>query len=287
MNDTLLSQLPVPPCLTGEQLLERGDTIAARLMGVIPDTLPPTWGVVLDAPRPQPPMPEPDTSMSWVLTTLLLCFVLVAVRFKNNSRYIVSLWKDMTEVRERRNIFDDTVRETAFLVVLNILWFATAAVLLAMTVFRYGGEVAGMLPASLPIWHERGLPDLTFVSGAPSAAVYLLFMYATYWMTGNIFSDSSSTHKLLRGYAATNGIISVCWFPAVLLGLCYPTMLSGVLIYAGIVFICGKLLFLYKVFRIFFTLGSSWVVFLYYICSLEIVPLILTIAGAMILGRMG
>ena len=37
-----------------------------------------------------------------------------------------------------------------------------------------------------------------------------------------------------------------------------------------------KFVFIIKGFRIFFTESSLWVVFLYYLCSLEIVPMVIT-----------
>ncbi|MDE5870106.1 MAG: DUF4271 domain-containing protein, partial [Muribaculaceae bacterium] len=50
----------------------------------------------------------------------------------------------------------------------------------------------------------------------------------------------------------------------------------GLLEIAAGVFILGKIMFIYKGFRIFFNQISSWMLFLYYLCSVEIVPLILT-----------
>ncbi len=240
------------------------DSIAA-------DTIPAVWGVTIEAPAPYPAIPEPDTSMSWLIGGLLLCFVIVAIRFKNNGKYIVSLWKDITEVRERRNAFDDTVRETSFLVLLNIFWIAGAAILLGCVVCR-----------ATDTWN---LPQTVLHSSLPTAGLYTLMMFFAYWMVGNVFSDSTHTSLWVRGYAATNGILSVFLFPVALLTLCYPSEITTMLTIAAAGYILSKILFLYKGFRIFFSQGSSWVLFLYYLCSLEIVPLVLAYAGALELDR--
>ena len=80
----------------------------------------------------------------------------------------------------------------------------------------------------------------------------------------------------VRGAAATNGAEAFLLFPFALLALTQPEWNPGVLILAGIVFILGKFLFIFKGFRIFFNQFSSWLLFLYYLCSLEIIPLLLT-----------
>ena len=72
-------------------------------------------------------------------------------------------------------------------------------------------------------------------------------------------------------------------FPLSLVALNYPKWDVPVLLIAAGVFVIGKIVFLYKGFRIFFTQISSWLLFLYYLCSLEIVPLILTYLGAVTL----
>ena len=99
---------------------------------------------------------------------------------------------------------------------------------------------------------------------------------AVYWLVGNVFTDARKTEMWVRGAAATNGAEAFLLFPLALLALTQPEWNPGVLILAGIVFILGKFLFIFKGFRIFFNQFSSWLLFLYYLCSLEIIPLLLT-----------
>lgn len=264
------------------ELPEGADTLNAAA-----DTVPPVWGVVIDKPAEPKPAPEPDTSMSWLIAGLLLCFVVVAIRFKNNGKYVVSLWKDITEVRERRNIFDETVKETSFLVLLNVLLIASGAILLGCLMLQPGvpditaGISSGIFRHPMP----RTLPAMVLEGALPAMIIYTLLMFFAYWMVGNVFSDSLHTRMWVRGYGATNGILSVCLFPVALLTLCYPSITRELLIAGAVFFILAKSLFLYKGFRIFFSQRSSWVLFLYYLCSLEIVPLVLLFAGTQFLGR--
>ncbi|MDE6391748.1 MAG: DUF4271 domain-containing protein [Muribaculaceae bacterium] len=212
--------------------------------------------------------------MSWIYLALALLFCVVAIKFKGNSRYMKALMSDLTSTRIRPNAFDDTVRETSLLVLLNIMWVACAGVMLwkALT-----------LTAGTLVHDSAALPDnpaagIAICSGV--AAVYLAVMTMAYWVIGNVFADRRQTQMWVKGAAAAYGLETFLLFPLALLILSYPAWSGTMLIISGIVFIFGKIVFLYKGFRIFFTQISSWLLFLYYLCSLEIVPLILTYVAA-------
>lgn len=112
---------------------------------------------------------------------------------------------------------------------------------------------------------------------------YVIFMLLAYEITGNVFSDRNMTRLWVKGASALMGLQVFLFFPFALLSLCYPEWNRIILILAGIVFIIGKIQFIYKGFRIFFNQISSWLLFLYYLCSLEIVPLILVYFGTVAL----
>lgn len=212
--------------------------------------------------------------MSWIYLALALLFCVVAIKFKGNSRYMKALMSDLTSTRIRPNAFDDTVRETSLLVLLNIMWVACAGVLLWKTLTLTAGTLV-QNSASLP-----GSPAAGIAICSGVAAVYLSLMTIAYLVIGNVFADRRQTQMWVKGAAAAYGLETFLLFPLVLLVLSYPAWNGTLLIIAGAVFIFGKIVFLYKGFRIFFTQISSWLLFLYYLCSLEIVPLILTYVAA-------
>lgn len=115
------------------------------------------------------------------------------------------------------------------------------------------------------------------------AAVYLLAMTIAYWVIGNVFAERRQTQMWVKGAAAAYGLETLVLFPVALLTLTYLAWNRTLLIIAAAVFVFGKIVFLYKGFRIFFTQISSWLLFLYYLCSLEIVPLILVYFGTVVL----
>jgi len=251
--------LPVPP---------------ARLDSVTADSLAslPREGMVLPDPIIKESAPRYDAlgdGVSWVLLVLSALFCAIALKFKNNVKFLSAVASDLYEVRERHNAFDDTVRETSFLILLNVMWVCCAGVLLWQTV-ALTAPLVGM-PEAAEISPGKGI-----TVGIGMAALYMTLMNLAYLIVGNVFSDGAHTGMWIKGAAASQGFEVILLFPLALLTLCYEPWTLILLEIAAVAFILGKIIFIFKGFRIFFNQSSSWLLFLYYLCSLEIVPLILT-----------
>ena len=253
-----------------------------------PDTLPPVpeprFGIVLTPPEPDTPrVVERDTSsdFSFIITALFILFFIIAVRFRHNNKYISVIWHNITGSRTRHNVFDDTVRESSFVILLNAMWCLCAGVVLyrLIAVSWPDAATSSFLPPPLS-------PGLTVTICTATAIVYTLFMTTAYFIVGNVFSGREETMLWIKGYSATQGIMGIVWFPLALLFICYPDATIPFLWCALVSFIALKMLFIWKGMRIFFSKSSSWVLFLYYLCSLEIVPLILAYISALLLLRL-
>ena len=229
------------------------------------------YGIVLDRPslKPETPVGGRSTGMSWILTVLILLFVAVCLRYRKNTKYFSILLAEVTEMRDRHNAFNDTLRETSFIWLLNVLWCGAAGILLYGILFPPHG---GMLLEGMKIG------NLGICIGM--AGAFTLFLTAAYYIAGNLFSDPFKASSWVKSYLATQGLEGIILFPAALVALCVPALVGTMIVLGAIVFILAKLLFIYKGFCIFFTEITSWVLFLYYICSLEIVPIVLTYAAA-------
>lgn len=207
--------------------------------------------------------PVPSDGMSWIYVGLAVIFCLVGLCMHNSPRYWKAVAADLTATRERGNVFDETVRETTFLVLLNLMWVASAGVLL-WTAVR---------------WQNPGLADNSTAGIGICIGMSLLYngaMLLAYWVSGGVFTDGCQASMWVRGAAAAAALEAVPLFPLALLALVRPEWTPILLIVAAGVLILGKIMFLFKGIRIFFNHSSSWLLFLYYLCSLEIVPLILT-----------
>lgn len=261
------------------------DTFAADTMPA--DTI--RYIMLVPPERPELPahsQPADDTTgMSWILTALLALFVIVAVRFRTNSKYLGAMFKDAFEVRERGNVFDETVREESFIVLLNLLWCVSVGILL-FTFVEWRDSIAKLTGfAGTEALQAPGgelSPDKRALGMGICSVIVLIwqvFMSVAYTTVGNVFGDKIHTWMWLTGYLATTGLSTLIFFPLALLAICYPAESVLILEVALGGVIAAKLIFIWKGFRIFFRDFTSWLLFLYYLCSLEIVPLILLIAA--------
>ncbi len=238
-----------------------------------------SYGIVLQTPyldeTPAMAQTGKNDGMSWVFVGLAVLFCVICLRFKKNTRYIRALVYDLTQVRMRHNAFDDTVKETSFLLLLNLLWVCSAGVLLWKTV---------TITVPYNPFYSFSIPDRPALGIALCCGVslaYVLIMTLAYTVVGNVFSDSRMTGMWVKGSLASQALEAAPMFILALLALCYSPATETILLVAAGVFVLGKIIFLYKGFRIFFNQISSWLLFLYYLCSLEIVPLILAYFAAL------
>ena len=237
----------------------------------------PVYGLIL-TPPPVPPSPEVrsegNIGVSFILCGLFMVFLVFALRFRNNFKYIISMFKSLVETRTRQNVFDDTVSETSIIVILNILWCACAGVI--------GFCVYGYFYPSEVLWSHRAIGMLL---GMAVSGVYALFMWGAYSIVGWIFSDRLHSELWVKGFSSSQALMAPAFFITALIGICQPFTALNVGIVSVVVFILVKIIFIWKGYRIFFNQISSWVLFLCYLCSLEIVPLVLCYRCAILLGE--
>lgn len=215
------------------------------------------------------------TGMSWIYLALVVLFCAIAFKFKGSKKYMKALYKDLVDTRVRHNLFDDTVRETSLLVLLNMLWAVCFGVLLWAAV-RIG------LPY-LPQLGNAGIPSKPGIGIGLCigvSAIYMGLLLTAYWVVGSVFSNRNETRLWFKGAVSANALETFILFPCALLTLTCPYWSLPLLALAAAIFLIGKFVFLYKGFRIFFNEISSWLLFLYYLCSLEIIPLLLTFVAA-------
>ena len=211
-----------------------------------------------------------DNGLSWIFAALGILFCVVCIKLKNAPGYMMTLMADAKEVRMRHNMFDNTVKETSFLIILLIGWICCVGILLWQLVELAGGAPFVARPSHLPHHTLHGSALCASVLTA-----YVIFMLLSYELAGHVFADHRITRLWVKGATAGMALQTFLFFPVALLALCYPEWNVTMLwIGAGILGI-GKILFIYKGFMIFFQQIRSWLLFLCYLCSLEIVPLIL------------
>lgn len=260
------------------------DSIAARHLAtdsIASDSIvvsEPVWGITLQpSPSAEYHQSRNETGASWIVLLMMIPFIIVAIKMKNSSRFIASLFQDLTSVRERHSIFDTTVRETSLLFFLIVLTTFAGGVLLGAAT-----EVSSPLQRTVWEWIGADVPVPLFhqLFCICLMSLYLLFMWTAYNIVGRVFESMAHTRLWVRGFAASTGLLGLLWLPCALICISRPDWTDVLIIIASIAFILAKLAFIWKGFRIFSSKGASWVLFLYYLCSLEMVPVIITVAVA-------
>lgn len=120
--------LPIPPALPDSLM---NDSIVEPVYAIVMEN------PMVDEPRPQEDPESLGISLVWVVLVGLFCAV--ALKFKNNFRYLRAIVSDLTDVRTRQNAFDETVKESSFLVLLNVLWVCCCGVLLWKAIMLTSG----------------------------------------------------------------------------------------------------------------------------------------------------
>ena len=254
---------------------ELGDSILGP--DSISEAVSPVYGILLTPPSPQNPdslRTGGNIGVSFILSGLFILFLIIALRFRNNYKYVIGIFRNLVETRTRQNVFDDTVNETTLIVLLNALWCACAGVT-GYIFYQFMSPATGE-------WQDRAVGMLL---GMAVATVYAIFMWGAYWGVGWVFSDRSHAALWVKGYAASQALMAPAFFVISLIGICNPETAPGVAGVAITVFVIAKVAFIWKGYKIFFNQFSSWVLFLCYLCSLEIVPLVLCYRGSLLLGE--
>jgi len=224
-----------------------------------------------DQPVEPPLRSNSAAANSWLIGGLTLIFCVVCLRYRSNSRYFRAIVRDLTDTRERHNLFDDTVRETSFLMLLNLLNTCSMGVILYEALCRFSPDFS-TAATSKGIWITLGI-----------MFAYNIFLTAIYFITGSVFTDYPKARIWTKGFFASNALMTFGLFPASLIGLFYPSATDGVLIFSAVIFAAAKATFIFKGMRIFMKGNISWLLFVYYLTGVEAVPLILATAGALAL----
>lgn len=252
----------------------QADTLAS-------DTLPDPAAMHIAMTRPRGEAPRgtyiPDTAAgaSWIILGLVTLFVLIAWRFHGSMRFVGPLVKELREGPGRKTMFDDTMHETAFMTMLNLLSVASGAVILWQITGCFFSPQA-LAPAVM--LHNIG------VCAALASTLYL-GRRVLCRAIGLIFATPELTRGWMRAYTASTGLMAFVFFPLGLAGMFYPSGLELMLAPSLAAYALGRLLFIIKGFRIFSVGKEGYIGFLYYLCSVEIIPVVITCGAATHLCR--
>lgn len=247
---------------------EPGDTIQHHPLHALP---------TLEVPQgedPTHPLPSPlhDTvTMSMVLAALFL----VVVSYRTGYKYIEQMSHNLFSVRRRENAFEDrTINETRILTALTLCTSIMEGIVAFFAIDHYVPSLSASLHANIA-------GHMVLLSGI--ALAFYLIQLLVYTVVGNVFADGVATKLWSDGFKAANSLLGILLIPVVGILLVYPGVSYNLVIISVFLYICCRIAFIYKGFRIFYNNFPSLVYFILYLCSVEIVPLVLLSAGTVYL----
>lgn len=211
---------------------------------------------------------DPNSGSSWVMIGLMAIFLFVCLKFRKSRKYMSLIIRDLTDTRLRENMFDNTVRETSFLFLLNLMTLLSYGVLLYYLLLVTGG---------LP---EGGNMDVEIGICICVALAYGIFMWCAYWVCGTVFYKQSDARVWIRGYTAGQGLMGPLMFILALMAMFYNNAANAILWCAGGVFVLSRIILIVRGSKIFMRNMASLMLFFYYLCIIELIPIIGVYAGA-------
>ena len=231
---------------------------------------------VIDMPQGNEPGQPLNTPLhdTGTMTMLLVALLLVVASYRTGYKYIDSLWHNIFNVRRQQNVFDDTVNELQILSALTL----NTCVMLGLLAYWAIDLLVPSLSASL---HSNVFLHTGTLSAI--ALIFYLLQLIVYNVVAHVFADAAACHLWTAAFKAAHSLLGIALLPVVGLLLVWPEMCQQLLILALILYILCRIAFIFKGFRIFYTNFPSLVYFILYLCSVEIVPLVLLSAGAVVL----
>lgn len=174
-------------------------------------------------------------------------------------RVLRAYCNELTGYRRRNNAFDDNSRvhlPTAFL--------------LALAFIVFGGVV---------LYNINGRPATASLSGTTAAmgilGLYYLFQIAVYSLIGYSFSSPEGRRQWVQGFAASSAIAGLALAAPALLIVCRPEWTTPMLWLSAAIYAASRAVFVVKGFKIFYHKLRSLLYFILYLCTLEIIPVLL------------
>ncbi|MBR6247757.1 MAG: DUF4271 domain-containing protein [Muribaculaceae bacterium] len=213
-----------------------------------------------------------------VMGLMLLIIVLVLLSYRTGYKYIQNFIHNIVSVRRRENLFEDhTLNETRILTAL----IANTSVQEGILAYY---AVGALNPSLLPSLQSNVLAHVGLL--AVLALAFYLLQIVAYNLLGYIFADKVMTKLWLDGFKASQSLLGLMLLPVSCCVMLMPTVSNALLIVAAVLYFAARLAFICKGFRIFYSNLPSVVYFILYLCSVEIVPVILLYFSAIYLCKL-
>lgn len=208
---------------------------------------------------------------SGVMAILLGVFMIIALNFRHYTTFLKTFTQNLFSVRQRANVFDDhsTTNETRILVSLILLLCVCEGILLFTAVETTGIDI-------------DNFAGIAMLSGV--AATYYVAQLITYRTIGYVFTSRRRAVMWMKGFNASQSLLGITLAAPAVLALFNPGDATLLLTISACLYAIARFIFIYKGFKIFYNNSLALIYFILYLCSLEIIPIILIYKTSIILS---
>lgn len=211
------------------------------------------------APTPRNELPGYN---SGIMTLMIAVFLFLTVNLRHYTTFLKTFTQNLFSVRRRANVFDEksTTNEARILLSLIILLCVSEGILIFTAVEARGFALDNFRAVAI-------------FSGV--ALLYYVFQVAAYATVGYVFTTPNRAILWMKGFNASQSLLGITLAVPAIISLFYPDAATLLLSLSAVLYIIARLIFIFKGFRIFYNNSLALLYFILYLCSLEIIPLII------------
>lgn len=200
---------------------------------------------------------------SGVLCLLIGVFLLLAFNVRHYSIFLKNFSYDLWSVRRTEDSFGvRTVSETGIQMSIVLLTSICQGIIINAALNSSG------FTTQLPVF-----PEIAAI--AVCALLFYFWQLVAYRMVGYVFIDRFSARQWIKGFNASQALLGISLTVPALVVLFNPEEASIMVVIGVVCYLVARLIFIFKGFRLFYENFGSLIYFILYLCSLEIVPLVL------------
>lgn len=202
---------------------------------------------------------------------LLLSCLFLLTSYRMGRTYISNLTHNMFSTKGNDDLFTEhTPSDTRIILALLANTCLMGGIMMFYGISWYNPSLATALQSSV---------FLHVLILTLAGALFITLQLLLYRLIGFTFANPSLTDMWVSGFLSSQAVLGLLLFPVAVITLVFPSTIKMMVTIAIILYILGRIVFIYKGFRIFFNNLSSSIYFILYLCAVEIVPPLLALAG--------
>lgn len=206
--------------------------------------------------------PELPGYNSGIMALLITVFLIITINCRHQTTFLKTFTQNLFSVRRRANVFDEhsTTNEARILISFILLLCISEGILIFTAAESKGIDLPNFGSVAL-------------FSGL--CLIYYIIQVVVYSTVGYVFTTPKRAIIWLKGFNASQTFLGISLAPPAIISLFYPEAATILLSIAAVLYVIARAIFIFKGFRIFYNNSLALLYFILYLCSLEIIPLII------------